>query len=233
MIVSVGCSSQSNDDNNFPRSLNNSEAQIFSRALFNNFEQKYVNFYAEPFANDIQYKISGIIDWENAIALVNVIDPSTDEIVLESIITKENTFERFDTLEGLLSADGKKPGSWIQRPTSTDFYRSDTIGIFLLDFYTENPENPQLLRQDDSKIVGKGEINNEEVFVFEKSGNINYFINENSEIKRIQLKLKGYSEPVGIDFSNYGKRALSLPNESEIYDITEVSEIFASNRPDF
>jgi hypothetical protein len=232
-LLIVSCSSDEPKEKaeSTSRTPTSQEAQIFSRALVVNYERQASSFRVTSTDAAQSITAAGTVEWNTTRVGLEYFDTATGTAPITSVRNNADVFETFDDLGPALVANGFEEKEWVKRSSLPKSFRNDAIAEFVLELASATPENPLLIRQDGTKVVGESTVNDEEVLIFERSGSVQYFVAEDSTLLKVKVRLEGFDEPVEITFSRVPPPAIVVPSDSEAYPLNEVENIYLAFRP--
>lgn len=232
-FTASACTNKNTEKDSAKQSLSTKDAQLFSRTLVVNYENKSANFTATTEGGQQQEKVlaSGSVSWEKEDVELEFSSNLAPAVKIKSFYHPNRVFETYTDLPKHLAAAGFEQRTWIQRTPIPDSFRNDALSAFVLLLASPTAENPLLIRQDGTKVVGKETISGESVTVFERSGSVKYYVADDATLRRVVTQLTGFDNPLSITFARGGGNDIIVPNAQDSHLISDVENIYLAFRP--
>ncbi len=225
---------QSKDAQSLPRIVTSEEAQIFSRALSNNTQDKNASFeITSGILGSNGFVARGKVDWSTSVVEMQVSLFERGQVEIQTITTAEAVFESFLGMDSLASQAGLEPKGWIARQFDPTKYGIDVLSQFMMKLAAPAPENPILLKQDGAKFLGSEKTNGVELLKFQNTPNITYFLDKNGVMNKVNANVKGFPNSIEIVFSNRKNTEIDVPNVGDAHSLDDVISFYPEKRPAF
>jgi hypothetical protein len=218
----------------YPRAVNNKEAALLARTLFNNTELGNATFTLKcGTLGTGGFLGEGLVDWKSSVVAIRVALMSADQINISSIATNDGVFESVLNLNDTLTNAGYGSFNWVKRVFDPSQYGIDSLSQFILKLGATSPDNPILIKQNGATILGVEIINNIKTYKMRNSGTVTYYVGDDDTLVRLEANIKGFSCPLLVDFVNQGATTIDVPDDVEAISLDEVSDLYKSIRPSF
>ncbi len=236
LIVAItflsACTTSSKDEeptttsDSVPRTVNNEEAQLLSRVLYENHLAKNASFVAR--SGDLStegFIAQGKVDWESKTVSmqVSLADPSI--VDLTSVSTEVNVLENY------LGLDPAIP--WVRRSLDPQTFGIDALSLFVIKLASESADNPLLIRQDGAQFLGVETTSGVDTLMLKSPGGITFYVTVEGELKKVKAQIKGFANDVSFLLSAFSQTQIEVPSDEDIVELDDVRTFYLANRPKF
>ena len=215
-----------------PRPITEEEADRLSGVLYTSFQDGGASFtYSSLWQDGTTTEMRGDIDFAGHAGLAELVSTGPDAKVSGIAWFEDTVLEYIPTLVDLAEQQDLPAFRWVARPVDTDKYRIDAQLGILRALASDVQENPQLLRQNGVTWLRDDTLNGVDVEVFQYGANTRFWVQKGTtRLLRFEGNNSDGNNPVIIDFTDPGVRAIDLPTLDETVAIQDVAELYALAR---
>lgn len=239
IVFVTSCDSTQNKDSSkskseYPRGVNDKEAQIFARTLFHNAELGNANFSLKSGTLGSGGFVSvGSVDWKNQIVGIKVGLVNDQQVDLAAITNQDGVYESVLDLNQSLIDKGYGSYYFVKRNFDVNNYGVDSLSQFILKLGAIAPDNPILIKQNGAKIVGVENVRGVKTFKFQNKESVTYYVAQDETLMRVEADIKGFKDKITIDLSGQTQAAIELPDQNDVINIENIKDFYSTIRPKF
>jgi hypothetical protein len=211
--------------------LTPAQANLFARALFNNYEQGGATFEATVPFGVATFTLRGEIDWKRHVGTAAMTTTFTDGVrapITENIAWSSSTV--VTPLAGLtaaMEAQGRPGITHVARPLDPRNAQLDRVLAYIDALSSDRPENPLLLRQKDGvEFLGAETIDGQALDRFASGPNAQFWLDSTGKIARSQASFAGMEQPIQVTLAEHGVRTPQFPVESAVVRSTDLGDLY-------
>jgi hypothetical protein len=215
-----------------PRPITEDEADRLSEVLYTSFQDGGASFtYSSLWQDGTTTEMRGDIDFAGHAGLAEFVSTGPDAKVSGIAWFEDTVLEYIPTLVDLAKPQDLPVFRWVARPVDTEKYRVDAQLGILRALASDVQENPQLLRQNGVTWLRDDTLNGVDVEVFQYGASTRFWVQKGTtRLLRFEGNNSDGNNPVIIDFTDPGIRAIDLPTLDETVAIQDVAELYAQAR---
>lgn len=239
LAFTFGCSrsdkSTSSKTTTVNQEVTNKQAKLLANALYKNHQYKGAIFTTRSGSTDSGFISSGQVGWGNdeAAFVDNQVVISNTNPDLQAIYTSNGVYERLINIDTTNAQEVKFNEKYVLRNFDPNKYGIDALNQFISKLAASSPDNPVLIKQNGARYLGEEKVGNKQTSKFKISDNITYFIAGNGDLVKVIANVKGFENPVEVEFVDFKEASFVPPTSDRIINFDDIADEYLQVRPPF